>query len=164
LHFTVGEEPASREFFFEAMKYLNLPYLFVSVQLLSLALLSVSGPLLARSVIGLLTELTGLFLGLLAIYHMHLGNFNIIPVPKEKGKLVTTGIYSQLRHPMYLAQLLVFLPLVIESYSHFRLLVWFILFFDLVIKLHYEEKLLIRHFEGYRHYMKTTKRLIPFIY
>ncbi len=34
----------------------------------------------------------------------------------------------------------------------------------LIIKLNWEEKMLVEKFSGYKDYMQNTKRLIPFIY
>lgn len=139
-------------------------YFFVSVQFAMLIFLMGSGPWLARSPHGFLVEMAGLFLGLLAIYQMQPGNFNVAPLPKQGGKLVTTGVYQYLRHPMYLAQLLVFVPLIAEHYTIYRLMAWLILLFNLILKLGFEEKNLIRQFEGYAAYREKSWRLIPFVW
>lgn len=141
-----------------------IAYTFVTIQFAMLLFLMGSGPWLSRSPHGFLFEIAGLFLGLLAIYHMQIGNFNVAPLPKQGGKLVTTGIYQYLRHPMYLAQLLVFVPLIVEHYSIYRLTAWFILLINLIFKLQFEEKNLLRQFEGYAAYRETSWRLIPFLW
>lgn len=140
------------------------PYLLTTIQLSSLVYLLISAPAIARDYGGILIESAGIFLGLLAIFQMGIGNFNIIPQIKKDGILVTTGIYSVIRHPMYLAQLVAVLPLIIDYFSYFRLAVWFILLVDLLIKIQYEEKRLLAHFEGYAKYKMNSKKLIPFIY
>jgi protein-S-isoprenylcysteine O-methyltransferase Ste14 len=142
----------------------NLPYVFVTIQFACIVVLAATGPLVAGTDWGIMLEFAGIFLGVLAIYQMKVGNFNVIPVPKTEGIMVTHGIYKYLRHPMYLAQLMVFAPLISEHYSHFRLTVWIVLLMNLVFKLHFEERLLKAHFEGYADYMKTTWRLVPFVY
>ena len=146
------------------MKCFSLPYFCVGIQLSCLFIIAATGPLLANSDWGILVEFTGIFLAILAIYHMRIGNFNIAPVPKTEGELVTSGIYKYLRHPMYLAQLMAVIPLLYDHYTHFRLLVWCVLLINLLFKQHYEEKLLKNHFKGYSSYMKTSWRMIPFIY
>lgn len=49
----------------------------------------------------------GIAVGLWALAANRPGNFNIRPEPKEGGRLVTHGPYRWIRHPMYLAVLLV---------------------------------------------------------
>jgi protein-S-isoprenylcysteine O-methyltransferase Ste14 len=74
------------------------------------------------------------------------------------------GPYSLIRHPMYLALLLTTLPLIIDSFSLFRLLIWLILFINLILKLNYEENLLVTELDGYVEYAKKSYRLIPYVY
>ncbi|HEY9115548.1 MAG TPA: isoprenylcysteine carboxylmethyltransferase family protein [Bacteroidales bacterium] len=140
------------------------PYSLAAVQLSSLIYLLVSAPAIAADYGGMLVESAGLFLGLLAVFQMNIGNFNITPLIKKDGVLVTTGIYSVIRHPMYLAQLVLLLPLVIDYFSYLRLAVWMLLLLVLFLKMNYEEKSLSEHFEEYPAYMEKTRRLIPFIY
>jgi protein-S-isoprenylcysteine O-methyltransferase Ste14 len=140
------------------------PYILATIQLSSLVYLLVSAPAIALDYGGILVESAGLFLGLLAIFQMGIGNFNITPRIKEDGVFVSSGIYSVIRHPMYLAQLVLLLPLVIDYFTYLRLAVWLLLLFVLFLKMNYEEKSLTVHFEGYSSYISKTKRLIPFIY
>lgn len=95
---------------------------------------------------------------------MGIGNFNITPRNKNDGQLVTQGIYKLIRHPMYFAQLVALLPLVIDYYSLIRLAVFFWLIITLLLKINFEEEHLTEHFQGYSDYRKKTKKLIPFIY
>ena len=140
------------------------PTLLVAVQLGSLVFLIVSGPVFAFTVAGIFVEMAGVFLGLLSIYVMGLGNFNIRPIVKESGVLITSGPYGIIRHPMYLAQVIAIVPLVCESFSYWRLAVLLLLIIVLTIKMEYEEKRLVKHFNGYSEYKKYTKKVIPFVY
>jgi protein-S-isoprenylcysteine O-methyltransferase Ste14 len=140
------------------------PYILAAIQLLSLFYLLVSAPKIALDYGGILVESSGLFLGLLAIFQMGIGNFNITPRIKEDGVFVSSGIYSVIRHPMYLAQLVLVLPLVVDYFTNLRLAVLLLLFVVLFLKMNYEEKSLKIRFDGYSAYMQKTKRLIPFIY
>lgn len=139
-------------------------YLFVLIQFSMLAFLLKTAPVLSNSHTGILVEMTGILIGLMAIYQMQPGNFNVAPLPKSSGKLVRTGLYQYIRHPMYLAQLMAALPLVVDYYSHYRLAAWIILLINLIGKLHFEERLLIAHYPDYKDYQKESWRLIPYIY
>ncbi len=138
--------------------------IFVAVQLTSLAYLFFSGPWIAENLWLLTIEVSGFFIGIIAIWQMKPGNFNVTPIPKPNGKLVTYGIYAVIRHPMYLAQLLVVGTLVIEHYSHLRLVILLVLSVNLIFKLNYEETHLIKYFEAYEKYRQSSWRLIPLIY
>lgn len=83
---------------------------------------------------------------------------------KQRQRLVTTGIYAYIRHPIYLS---VFLSitggeLVAQSY----LLAMGFLFLAEGYKQSYcEEKLLLDHFGNlYKTYMKRTKMFIPYLW
>ena len=141
-----------------------LSYGLVGVQLLCLGLIALSGPLFARNPALLLVESIAGLLGLWAIWAMGLDNFNITPDVKRRARLVTGGPYRTIRHPMYSALQLGGLALVLDAYSAERLIVWLVLFVDLLIKLNYEEQLLSRDLEGYLSHKRRTKRLLPFLY
>jgi len=89
---------------------------FVAIQFISLGLIAVTGPIFPSNIYLLMIELLGLGLGIWAVYRMRIGNFNIVPDPLARSKLVTAGPYRLIRHPMYLALLLSTLPLVINDF------------------------------------------------
>jgi len=106
----------------------------------------------------------GLGVGLLAIMANKIGNFNIRPTIKDNCKLITYGIYSYIRHPMYLSLLLIMFCILLLSFSILQIILYSLLFITLVYKLLYEESLWITQFNKYKQYMKTTKRLVPYVY
>lgn len=140
------------------------PYLLVVAQLSCLVFILVSGPLVASGYAGIFIECLGVFLGIYAILVMRVGNFNISSIPKESGKLVTSGPYTFIRHPMYTAQLIAVLPLVIDDFSWLRLVVFLCLLLTLLLKISFEEKSLQLKFEQYKNYSAKTKKLIPYIF
>jgi protein-S-isoprenylcysteine O-methyltransferase Ste14 len=84
----------------------------------------------------------------------------------EKGqKVITTGPYAIVRHPMYLGILVMYLftPLALGSY-------WALIFFLpliplLVSRLLNEEEMLLRELPGYEEYCEKTRfHLIPYIW
>lgn len=80
-------------------------------------------------------------------------------------KVISTGLYGIVRHPMYSATLLLFLstPLILGSLSSFFV---FLLYPILIsIRAKKEEQILIKELVGYDEYMKKVRyRLIPFIW
>lgn len=140
------------------------PYFLVTIQLGCLLYILVSGPVISNNAAGLLIECAGIFLALLAIYVIKINNFNITPTVKQNSELITSGPYRIIRHPMYIAQLIAVLPLVIDYFSWPRFIAFLILLIILMVKIDYEEKLLIAHFPDYLAYKEKTKKLIPYVY
>ena len=87
-------------------------------------------------------------------------------VKVEQGqKLVDTGLYGLVRHPMYAATLLLFLsmPLILGSLLSF--LVMLVYPFLIARRILNEEQVLTRELEGYGAYMKKVRwRLVPGIW
>lgn len=80
-------------------------------------------------------------------------------------RVISTGLYGIVRHPMYFATTLLFLamPLVLGS------LISFVVFlaypFIIAARIKNEEKVLINELDGYEEYKKKVKyRMIPFIW
>ena len=83
----------------------------------------------------------------------------------EGQKLVDSGLYAVVRHPMYAVTLLLFgvMPLVLGSI--FAFLIFLVYPFLIVKRIQDEEKLLEEQLEGYDLYKKRVKyRLIPYIW
>jgi protein-S-isoprenylcysteine O-methyltransferase Ste14 len=124
----------------------------------------VSGPLLAKNLIFLLLELLGIFLGIWAILSMKKSKIHIAPKPRTGSILIVSGPYKWVRHPMYLAILLAFLPLLFDQFSQIRSVILVALTVNLIFKLNFEESLLKRHFQDYEAYSLKSWKLIPWIY
>ncbi len=139
-------------------------YTFVFLQFLLIGIILVTGKMIAENKIYFFVELSGVLIGCWAIISLKIGNFNATPTVKKNAHLVKHGPYKFLRHPMYLAVLLVVFALISDDFTFWRLLAGILLFVVLIFKLFYEEKLLLAHFKEYSDYMKTTKRFIPFIF
>jgi len=84
---------------------------------------------------------------------------------QENQRVVDTGMYGVVRHPMYAATVVLFLsmPLVLGSLISF--LIFFLYIPIIAARLLHEEKFLAKELTGYAEYMKKVKyRLIPFIW
>jgi protein-S-isoprenylcysteine O-methyltransferase Ste14 len=80
-------------------------------------------------------------------------------------KLIDTGLYAVVRHPMYSAAIILygFSPLVLGSF--YALIPMVFIPVLLIIRIINEEKVLINGLKGYDSYMKKVKyRLFPFIW
>lgn len=82
----------------------------------------------------------------------------------EPFKIVNTGPYKYLRHPVYSFNLMVSFGFFMSSGSLLVLLYALIGLFHVTLALLNEEKLLTEKFESYRDYKKHTWRLVPFIF
>ena len=84
---------------------------------------------------------------------------------QEGQKVVSTGLYGVVRHPMYLATLLMFLPIPLILQSLWGLIPFALYPVIIVVRILNEEKVLTDGLDGYAEYKKQVKyRLIPFIW
>ncbi len=90
-------------------------------------------------------------------------NLSPFPSPKNESELVTSGLYSIVRHPIYLGIILLFTGYSCYSSSWYRLAVTLALYILFHFKSEYEEKLLNQKFSEYSEYQKRTNKIIPFI-
>ena len=139
-------------------------YTLVFVQFACLAAILLTGPLLAPQPPLLALEVAAVALGVWAVLTVRLDKVQIVPDPHPDAQLVRSGPYRWIRHPMYAAVLLGALALVLAQPTPVRWGLWLILLADLLIKLHYEERLLAQHFAGYEDYQAESKRLVPYVY
>ena len=79
--------------------------------------------------------------------------------------VVSTGLYGIVRHPMYLATLLMFLPMPLILGSFFGLIPFMLYPIVITIRIINEEKVLSEGLAGYTEYKSKVKyRLIPFVW
>ena len=107
--------------------------------------------------------LLGVLVGIWAITHNQLGNFNIEPELKENCQLITTGIYRWIRHPMYASVTLMMLGVTLMDPKAAMWLLWLFLINVLLLKAQREESLWLSHDPCYLAYRTNTKYFIPYI-
>lgn len=84
---------------------------------------------------------------------------------EENQKVIDTGLYSIIRHPMYSATILLFLSIPLILGSVYSFIIFLAYPFIIVKRIKGEEEFLIKELSGYREYMKKVKyRLIPFVW
>lgn len=84
---------------------------------------------------------------------------------QENQKVIDTGLYGTVRHPMYMATILLFLmiPIILGSWYSFVIFLHYPII--IVIRIKNEEKILEEGLEGYKEYKEKVKyRIIPFIW
>ncbi|MDR0247442.1 MAG: DUF1295 domain-containing protein [Burkholderiales bacterium] len=95
--------------------------------------------------------------------HNRLNNFNAHPKPPQGNRLVTSGPYRFIRHPMYLALLLAMLGIVLLYSEPWRWLALAALATVLHFKARLEERFLCARFPEYSDYKARTKSILPFV-
>ncbi len=84
---------------------------------------------------------------------------------EEGQKVVDTGLYGIVRHPMYMATILLFLMIPIVLGSWYALIVFALYPAIIIVRLKDEEDLLTRELPGYVEYKQKVKyRIIPFVW
>ncbi|MFB2934844.1 isoprenylcysteine carboxylmethyltransferase family protein [Aerosakkonemataceae cyanobacterium BLCC-F154] len=115
-------------------------------------------------VIGMIIVVLAIIINQLAIRTLK-GLFDRITI-KPNHQLITTGIYRQVRHPVYLSYVLLLIGYctILQSFVSLVLTVvsctiW------LGNRINIEEKMLVEKFgDRYQAYQRKTKKIIPFIY
>ena len=81
---------------------------------------------------------------------------------RDKAEVVRKAIYSKIRHPMYVSEILMYFALLCLNISLAATGVFLLIIIFLYGICRYEEKLLIEHFgDEYKDYMKEVPMWIP---
>ena len=84
---------------------------------------------------------------------------------QENQKVIDTGLYGVVRHPMYSVTLLLFLSMPLVLGSVFSFIIFLSYPFIIASRIKHEEAFLEKELDGYSEYKKKVKyRLIPFIW
>ena len=84
---------------------------------------------------------------------------------QEGQRVIDTGLYGVVRHPMYLATLLMFLPLPLILGSYLALCPMAIYPLLLIVRIQNEERVLLAGLDGYADYRRRVRwRLVPLLY
>ena len=109
------------------------------------------------------------FLSYLIIFYVFKHNSFASPIirnQKERNhQIISTGIYSVVRHPMYTACVLLFisLPVLLDSLYGIIIGIYLTIIFSKRIQI--EEKFLLNEFQEYLNYKKKVKyKIFPYIY
>lgn len=115
------------------------------------------------SIVANVFVLTG-FIIIFFVFRENSFTSGIIEIDKDQ-KVVTTGPYRMVRHPMYSGASLLFISAPLALGSWWALIPGFLLIMTMIIRLLDEEKFLSVNLRGYKEYcIHTPYRLIPFVW
>lgn len=138
--------------------------IFDFIQFGSLILFLFTGPVIAPNTISVLVQAVAVLVLLEAAWEMRRTKYYRAPDVGRQSELVKTGIYTYVRNPMYLSQLLFVGVLIVSDFSFFRLILYVLYLVNFLFKIQYEESLLKKNFTDFKNYKKSSKRLFPYIY
>jgi len=138
--------------------------ILVTLQLAAMAAIIVPWDPARWNGVATLVVAAGIGIGIWALTANRLGNFNIRPEPKAEGYLATGGPYAYVRHPMYLAVLLISFGFCVGYATPWRWIVLVALAVVLDRKARIEEAGLAKLHPGYAAYAQRTKRIVPYLW
>ena len=110
--------------------------------------------------VGLALIMTGS--AVLLFSFLKLGNsLTALPIPREQGQLVTAGLYSRVRHPIYFGLLVMGFGVILDAGYWPQIIVYMLLYALLNTKAEFEESLLREKYPQYKQYAEKTPRFFP---
>lgn len=111
-------------------------------------------------VIGAIPMIVGTVILVWAIIELR-NSLSVFPSPKDDSELVTTGIYSSIRHPIYAGVIMLAIGYSIFSRDFDKMIISLLIFVFFELKTAYEERRLIKRYENYPAYKARTGKFFP---
>lgn len=140
---------------------ISLIFIFTITLILDLLIFQVSIPL--QDLIPILIRLiVGIPVIILAYFLLRRSIKTIFNQEQKEPKIIKNGIYSRVRHPIYLAPIIMYLGIILISLSILSIAIWILIIFFYYSMARYEESLIIEKFgKEYKDYMKDVPMFIP---
>ena len=139
-------------------------YLYTTLQFVLLGLIFFTPPFLPESIAGQVVLAISVLFGLWAVWAFRHTRINVFPYLRKGARLVRTGPYRYVRHPMYTAVLLFILAYWIDRPNVFYSIYLGALLLVMVLKIRFEEIQLKARFDQYEAQFYNTYRIVPCIY
>ena len=148
-----GEEPGSHTY------QIIFPILFLIIWILDSFVVGLSTFL--QAVVPIWAHVTFAIIIFSAATYFMIASRKDLFDTQEDG-LATSGVYSRVRHPMYLGIFLMGLALAIATLALVSLIIWLAIFFAYDAEASYEEVLLEKRFgKAFLKYKKRTRKWLP---
>ncbi len=148
----------------EDLRAMSIAYVVIEAIILVLApaefCYSLNSPGFIQQMFGIGIGSLG-FLGAYTSYRELGRNFRVFAAPRLSGTLVTSGIYSYVRHPMYTSVIIMFMGYIIFFNSLLSVPLWLAFSGLYIIKSIKEERIIMQRFPEYEAYRKKTWRFLP---
>ena len=117
-------------------------------------------PSLWQAIAGSLLLCAGTMMAVIALSRLG-RSFSMMP---EARRLITTGPYAIVRHPMYLSEQIAIAGIVMQNFSLYALALFTVHFWIQVQRMKHEEDVLRNAFSEYDEVMGSRARVIPYVY
>lgn len=146
------------------MRVLNIVSTFaLAISVICITALVLLGRFFGRDPVTIGLQIAGLILMVWARRSFGARSFCFAAQPTQ-GRLVTTGPYRYIRHPIYAAVLLFVWPGVVYDGSILSVILRLLPTAASLARIYSEERLLRQEYSEYAAYAARTKRLIPFVW
>jgi protein-S-isoprenylcysteine O-methyltransferase Ste14 len=158
-----GKEQGEPNFLFTLLVGLTILTAFLLPFFASRKLTVIAVPIVFRYA-GAILLITSLALRVMAIRTLK-KQFSIYVAIQENHQLITTGLYSRIRHPIYLGAVLSILGMELVFPTLLGFIFVAIYSMLLIHRMAREETLMLKHFgSAYEEYLSKSFRLIPKVY
>ena len=137
--------------------------ILVAIQFIVILILLFTNQSIFNNYLSLFISSIGFIFSLYTLYFNQVGNFNIRPEIKSNAKLISSGAYKYIRHPMYFCVLLIMGGVILSDINLINIICYGILIIVLYLKAEKEEMLWSEKMEEYASYKEKTKMFIPFV-
>ncbi len=134
-------------------------FLIIVLHFLNLDLLTqrlIKNDIYLINYLGTLFVLIGLIIIILSLKNLK-RSASPMPKPIDNSKLITSGIYSITRHPMYYSLIMISIGFLLKTLTLYNLLLTIFLSLIVKIKIGIEEKYLIKKYKNYKSYKERLR-------